>query len=139
MPPLPSGLPEAVSNGEDLARFLTQSSHFTQRKVHPSAFLPSPKDKTTSASRHGRQPIEHLIGLGRAATIGRLLYGAAIIKARDVREAGLDVCADEPPERHALIRHWPWIESDPQLEKAKQKECALRLASTAGLPLLFSP
>lgn len=139
MPPLPSGLPETVDDGEDLARFLTQSGHYTQQKVQPSAFLPSPNDKATSVSRHGRQPIERLMELGRAASIGRSLYGAAMLKAQDVRVAGLDVCADEPPECHALIKHWPWIDSDRQLEKARQKEYALLLASAAGPPLLFHP
>lgn len=139
MPPLPSGLPETVDDGEDLARFLTQSSHYTQQQVRPYAFLPSPKDKATSVSRHGQQPIERLMELGRAASIGRSLYGAAMLKARDVRGAGLDVCADEPPECHALIKHWPWIDSDRQLEKARQKEYALLLASAAGPPFLFDP
>lgn len=138
MPTLPSGLPETVDDGEDLARFLTQSSHYTQQKVQPSAFLPSPKDKATSVSRHGREPLDQLKQLGLDAAGARPLHGAAILKARDVRDAQLQVVATEPPPRHALIQGWP-IGSDPGMQKAQQKERALRLASTAGMPLLFDP
>ena len=138
MPALPSELPESVGDGEDLARFLTQSGHYKQQKVLPSAFLPSTKDRATSVSRHGCEPIERLRALGFAAANGRTLHGAAIFKASDVRLAGLEVDAAEPPERHALVKGWPWVDSDPELQKAQQKEKALLLASAADAPLLFS-
>lgn len=41
---LPSGLPERVSDAEDLARFLVHRSQFTQAMAKPAAFLPSPKE-----------------------------------------------------------------------------------------------
>lgn len=134
---LPSGLPEAISNEEDIARFLTQSSHFSSTQVDPSAFLPGKRDRETSVSRHGSEPLESLRGLGLSAAGDRKLYGAALIKAHDVHSALLEIMADEPPNRHAVIRNWPWVENDPIEQKAKQKQCALILARAAGKPLLF--
>jgi hypothetical protein len=133
---LPSGLPELIGDGEELARFLTQSSQFTAILVRPATFLPGPKDRETSVSRHGREPTARLWEIGRGAAGARTLYGAAILSARAVRDARLDVLADEPPPRHAAIRGWPWNETDPDLQKAKQKELAAHLAAAAGPPFL---
>lgn len=137
MAPLPSGLPEQIGDDEDLARFLTQSGHFTRQQVKPGAFLPNKGDRTTSVSRHGREPLVALRELGQAAAGARSLYGAAMLQARHVRSARLDVASDEPPQRHAVIQAWPWVENDPAEEKAQQKELALLLCSAAGEPLLF--
>lgn len=134
---LPSGLPEVIEDDEDIARFLTQSSHFKRDRVNPSAFIPGKRDRETSVSRHGRTPIAALCSLGRAAAGQRKLYGAAMIKAADVSSAELSIAADEPPDRHAVIKGWLWLGNDPALEKAQQKERALILASMAGPPLLF--
>lgn len=134
---LPSGLPETVLATEDLARFLTQSGHYSGSTVKPGAFLPSPMDRATSVSRHGREPVETLRQLGLAAAGSRSLHGAAIIKCSVVREIGLDVDPDEPPERHALIRGWPWVDNDRQLEKAQQKEKALQLAAATSEVIPF--
>jgi len=131
-----SGLPEHVDDEEDLARFLTQSSQFNATMAKPAAFLPNPKDHETSVSRRGREPLERLWEIGLAAAGTRTLYGAAIFKTRSVRAVQLEVVADESPPRHAAIRSWPWIENDPELQKAKQKELAALLASAAGPPLL---
>ncbi len=75
--------------------------------------------------------------LGQVAAGSRPLYGAAIIKAAAVRNAALDVISSEPPERHALIQGWAWIDNDPEQQKAQQKERALLLASIADSPLIF--
>ena len=135
---LPSGLFDEISDDEDLARFLTSKSQFSTQNliVKPSAFLPNLKDQETSVSRHGRQPTKRLWGIGAdvVAATEKSLYGAAIIKVRDVRVAKLEVFADEPPPRHAAIRKWPWIENDLESQKAQQKELALALASAAGPP-----
>ena len=133
---LPSGLPDQIDDSEDLARFLTQSSQFNSTVVKPSAFLPNPKDQETSASRHGVEPAETLWDLGRQAAGARRLYGAAVLKSRVVRETRLEVVPDEPPLRHAVIRNWPWVAEDRELQKAMQKELALVLASAAGAPIL---
>lgn len=132
---LPSGLPEQIDDDEDLARFLVQSNQFNATSVKPSAFLPNPKDHETSVSRHGPEPADRLWALGRPAAGNRPLYGVAFVKASDVRAARLEVAPSEPPDRHAVIRGWPWHESDPVEQKAQQKERALHLASVAGPPV----
>jgi hypothetical protein len=131
MPTLPSGLPDQIAESEELARFLTQSSHFNSQVAKPAAFLPSKTDRETSISRHGRAPDDALWELGKVAAGTRPLYGAAIFKAEIARKAGLEVKADEPPDRHAVLRGWPWIENDPDLQRAKQKEIAMVLSSIA--------
>jgi len=133
---LPSGLAELIAAAEDLARFLTQGSHFNASMAKPSAFLPAPKDRETSVSRHGSEPSDALWAIGRESAGERKLYGAAIFKASDVTVADLETYADEPPDRHAVIRGWPWIENDAELQKAQQKERALFLASRSTLLLL---
>src|SRR6516165_1090361 len=106
---LPSGLAEVVAGEEEIARFLTQSSHFisTKAMAKPSAFLPGRTDGETSVSRHGADPIQELWEIGLVAAGTRPLYGAAIFKAKAVQIAHLELAADEPPPRHAVIRAWP--------------------------------
>lgn len=133
---LPSGLSEEIADEEDLARFLTQSSHFNATMAKAAAFLPQKEEQETSVSRHGREPLEGLWSLGLQAAGGRKLYGAAIFKASAVRTAQLQVRADEPPPRHASVHGWPQAAGYPELQKAKQKESALILASAAGEPVL---
>jgi hypothetical protein len=135
MTTLPSGLSEVIADEENLARFLTQSSQFNAFMVKPSAFLPSYKDRETSVFRHGIESGEDFWVVGLAAAGERKFYGAAIVKANVVRKVQLDVLADEPPPRHAAIRNWPWDETDPDLQKAKQKEIATIIASQAVLLL----
>ena len=133
---LTSGLPEVVADDEDLARFLTQSSQYNSVMVKPAAFLPNPKDRETSVSRHGREPLSKLWEMGQVAAGSRTLYGAAILKAHHAKSAQLEIISDEPPPRHAVIRGWPWNEDDPDLQRAQQKERAAVLASAAGAPFL---
>jgi hypothetical protein len=133
MATLPSGLSDSVADDEDLARFLTQSGHFTATLVKAAAFLPSSKDRETSVSRHGPEPREELWRIGLSAAGPRSLHAAAIFKAQVVRDVQLEVLAAEPPPRHAVITGWPWDEADPELQKAKQKELALMIASRANL------
>lgn len=133
---LPSGLPELVGDSEDLARFLTSSSQFNSQMAKPSAFLPAPRDRETSVFRHSSEPQAQLWQIGdEHAAASRTVHGSAIVKTIDVRLVGLSVLADEPPPRHAAIRDWPWHDSDPELQKAKQKERAALVASKALLVL----
>jgi len=134
---LPSGLPESVSDDEDLSRFLVHRSQFSEKLAKPSAFMPNPKDRETSVYRHGREPVEKLRHLGMAAAGDRTLYGAAIFPAKVVRKVGLEIAASEPPLRHAAIRGWPWRDDDPLEGKAKQKSIAIDIASAAGKPVIF--
>ena len=134
---LPSGLPEEIADKEDLVRFLTSRSQFNTLTVKPAVFLPSHSDLETSVFRHGREPAKSLwkIGAEVAGAAERSLYGAAVFKAAAVRNAKLEVFADEPPPRHAAIRKWP-TDTDPELQKAQHKERAVALASAAGEPFL---
>lgn len=131
---LASGLPDLVGDDEDLARFLTSSSQFSAQMARPAAFLPSVRDRETSVFRHGSEPHAALWALGDEHAAGhRKIHGAAIVKTGDVRAALLEVIADEPPQRHAAIRGWPWLDDDPELQKAQQKERAVLVASKAVL------
>lgn len=133
---LPSGLLEDVGDEEDLARFLTSSGHYNASSVRPSAFLPNPKNGETSVFRHGKEPLDELREMGqREVGKQRRVHGAAIIKAKTVRSAELEVRAGEPPPRHANIVRWPWHKDDPDFGKAKQKELAALIAQKAGEPV----
>ena len=135
MPSLPSGLPESVDDDEDLARFLTSSGWFKSQMAKPSAFLPNPKDQETSVFRHGAEPRADLWKIGREHAAGeRTLHGAALLTARSVRAALLEVTASEPPPRHAAVVGWP-SEDDPELQKARQKERAVLLVQASQLLL----
>jgi len=131
---LASGLPDLVADDEDLARFLPSSSQYHFQIAKPASFLPSASDRETSVFRHGSEPRAALWAIGdEHAARNRTLYGATIVKARDVRAALLEVIADEPPPRHAAIRGWPWLDDDLELQKAQQKERAVLVASKAVL------
>ena len=66
----------------------------------------------------------------------RRVHGAAIINAKTVRSAELEVrVGGEPPPRHANIVGWPWHKDDPDFGKAKQKELAALIAQKAGEPV----
>lgn len=136
---LPSGLPEHVSDDEDLARFLTSSGHYNASAIRPAAFMPSPKNGETSVFRHGAEPLEELKHIAQTEVGSeRRIHGAAIVKAGMVRQAKLEVSAKEPPPRHGNIINWPWSKDDPEYGKAEQKLVAAVLAQRAGLPLRFS-
>jgi hypothetical protein len=130
---LPSGLSDRVTDGEDLARFLTSSNHFNQVAVKPVAFLPRIDTGETSVARHGASPNALLRQLGELYIGGsRSLHGAAIVLTRDVRAAGLDVEPHEPPPQHANINRWAG-DSDEATQRARRKEQAILLAQRATL------
>lgn len=133
METLPSGLPEHVGDDENLARFLTQRSQFNSFGAKPAAFLPNPKHRNTSVFRIGNEP-ELLRQTWKETVTGdRVLKGAAICRAKDVRVIRLDVIVEEPPPAHANIEGWPWNETDPELQKAQQLELAGQLASVSEI------
>jgi len=132
MATLQSQLDEIVADDEDLSRFLTSSSQFNSVGIKLGAFLPNPKDRETSVFRHASEPRLQLWQLASEMVAGeRTVHGAAIVKAQHVRAAKLTVLASEPPPRHAAIVGWPWIEADPDEQKAQQKELAALIASQA--------
>lgn len=125
---LSSGLADIIHDQETLARILTSSSHHGAQFVKPAAFLPHQEDMETSVFRHPGEPRHELWSIAEKVVLnGRTLHGAASLKAIVVRTAGLLLQADEPPDRHAVIRGWP-RDPDPDLQKARQKEIALVLA-----------
>lgn len=136
---LPSGLPEEIEGDEDIARFLTSSSHYNSIAVKPVAFLPNPKNGETSVFRHGAEPLDELKAIAQKE-VGqeRKIHGAAIVKAEVICEAGVEVIAKEPPPRHADIIGWPWKKEDRAFGKAEQKEIAAFIAQRASERLLFS-
>jgi hypothetical protein len=133
---LPSGLPDIVGDDEEVTRFLTQSSQYKALMPKPSAFLPNPKYKNTSVFRVGNDP-EMLRQIWQITSNGeRILKAAAVCKTAEVRNAGLDVIAIEPPDAHANIEGWEWLDNDPELQKAQQKEIAEVIAQKSTLVML---
>jgi hypothetical protein len=130
---LSSGLPDLVADEENLTRFLTQSNHFNSLMAKPAAFLPNPKYRNTSVYRCGpdKEAIRQIWGKNNRGE--RTLKAAAVFKAANVRGAGLEVIPKEPPDAHANIEGWPWLESDPDLQKAQQLEKAQGIAQKSKL------
>jgi len=129
---LPSGLPEHVGDTESLSRFLTQSGHFNSTMAKPAAFMPHPEYRNASVFRIGNDSA-CLTQTWKDTSDGtRALKAVAFCTAADVRNAGLDVIASEPPPAHANIEGWPWLD-DPDLQKARQKEHASRIAEATSI------
>jgi hypothetical protein len=125
-------LPPVVGNEEELARILTQSSHFNTRGVKASAFMP--KDDETSVFRHGRDPLKGLWQLALDYAVGdRNLHGAAVFSARHLKSASLHADPSEPPPRHANLVGWVHIAGDPELEKARRRDQAQAIAAESEL------
>ena len=130
---LPSGLPERVADPEHLPRFLTQSTRFTASAAKGSAFLPNPKSRNTSVFRLDGDA-QTLRRTGEEAGLETIrLKGAAIVCAHEIRNAGLDVVASEPPPAHANIERWPWNDIDPRIQKAEQLKFANAIAAASRL------
>lgn len=129
---LPSGLPEHVADEEGLSRFLTQSNQFGSNGPKASSFLPNPKHKNASVFR-GEDIRSLRQTLEAARTDGRQAKAVARFRTLEVRAIGLDVIAEEPPPAHANIEGWPWLEVDPELQKARQLELAATLAGHSQL------
>lgn len=131
---LPSGLPKQIDDDEYLARFLTSSRWFSTTAVKVGAFLPYKGE--TSVTRNDPKPASELWAIAESQNLNNV-YGAAILKARDVRGSGVDVFSAEPPSRHAAIRNWP-THNDPTTQKSQQLGIAQKLAEAAGKALLKS-
>lgn len=132
MTALLSGLPEQVDDQEELSRFLTQSNQYGANGAKAAAFLPNPRHRNTSVFR-GPDLVTLRRTFEAARTDGRKAKAVAVMRAQAVRGAGLDVVASEPPPAHANIEGWPWIEGDPDFQKAQQLELAVRMAAASWL------
>lgn len=135
---LQSGLEDVIGDEESLARLLTQSGHFNTAGVRHTVFLPHKTDRETSVYRHSGNPSDELWAIATANSNGRKFYGAGIFKAKVARAQLLEVVADEPPDRHAVLRDWPFNDTDPEMEKGRHKEIAMALARDADLLLASS-
>ena len=133
---LPSGLPDFVGDDEEVTRFLTQSSHYNSLMPKPAAFLPDPKHRNKSVFRCPANPDHIREILEKNTNFQQAPKAAAVCKTIEVRNAGVDVIAKEPPDAHANIEGWPWLENDPELQKAKQKEIASAIAQKCVLVML---
>jgi hypothetical protein len=131
---LPSGLPEFVADDETLVRFLTSSGHYSAKQARPSAFMPDPRDRRKSVFRYHSPADGELWALADSKlSPEHPAKAAAVVKAGEVRAAKIEIEASEPPPRHADLVGWPWIENDPEKQRAEQKERALKIAQKARL------
>jgi hypothetical protein len=122
-----------------LARFLTSSAHYSAaaNRVKAGAFLPNPKDMTTSVFVVDDLAATDVHQIGRtvaALSPGLKLHGFASIGVMSVNAQGLRVDYCEPPVRHAEISGWP-EDADAFDAKAARKKIALELAAAASLSL----
>ena len=60
-----------------------------------------------------------------------LMLMCSCVVASAKTRSGLDVVASEPPAAHANIEGWPWLDDDPELQKARQLACANQIAAEA--------
>lgn len=99
-----------------------------------SAFMPGPVDAKTSVFRQRAEPLPALWEMAdREIGAARRVRAVAALTAADIRQARLDVEAQEPPPRHANFIGWPTVAHDPELSRAQRKELALLLAQSATL------
>jgi len=130
---LPSGLPEIVGDDEQVASFLTSSSHFNATLVKAVAFVPNSKNGEKSVCRHGAELRVELQRLASVYLKQIQAHGAGVVGADVVKGIGLSVESHEPPERHANLQGWVWSAADPKMGKAENLERAKRLAEKATL------
>lgn len=126
---LPSGLPETVSDEEQIARFVLFSGWFSSNGVKAEAFLPNPKNGDTSVSRTRDMSLEGIrqTGISVAKQRQATFYGHASLQVRSVTKLNLAVVPQEPPDAHANIANWPSVPGDPSATKAKWKLLANEL------------
>jgi len=127
-------LASTVNSNESLARYLTQSNHFSTatHSVKPKAFDPPPNLRL-SVFRIDNLAIEDVWQIGQEHVINimpqpRNLYGYADIKADKAQDLNLDIDADNNPPRHASIVGWPE-------DKSERKLIAQELAANSKLIL----
>ena len=130
-----------VLPGEKLTRFIRYGSHFSieANRVKPDAFLPHRKSIDISVFRiselkeSGKLTKNEIWEIGRKhiQTEDRPIKARADLLASDVYDNSLEVVPDEPPERHANIRHLP-VDNSPTNRKAR-RALATKLANLSKL------
>lgn len=120
-----------LAENERVSRFVFDKGRLngSPKMINQSAFN---DPGGVSLSRIDGLDSTQIWSLGDAAGLGRqkvaIARGDLLVKA--IRELGLDVIADEPPERHALIDKWPTF-ADPDSLKEESRILRQRLASAA--------
>ena len=120
-----------VSDGEILARYAMQSSHFrrSDQTAKPELFMPHPHQEL-SLTRYLDATIEEVLAIGediaKNQNPSRTLYGRADIQVIRCKVDSLGVVKDPTPTNpnHANIQGFP-------LDKLEQKVIALKLAANA--------
>ncbi|MCK4446472.1 MAG: hypothetical protein KAW56_05270 [Candidatus Marinimicrobia bacterium] len=117
---------------KQIARFLTQKSHFSSEKkiVKPTAFMPN-KNGETSAFGLDELTNDEIIGLGREyikTQSGSPPKGRAELLTDKVLKTELKIDFNNVPPRHLNIIGWPE-------QKHNQKLKAIILASYSTLQL----
>jgi hypothetical protein len=102
---------EEIADTESLAIFVYDSGKMKTDGVHWRALLPS-RDGERSLFRVDELSEPQIAEIGRSEAAenrdGQRLQGWARLVAREVRtHPPLELKADEPPPRHAVIRNWP--------------------------------
>lgn len=130
-----------VPPGEKLTRFIRYGSHFSTgtNRVKPDAFLPHKKSVDISVFRvsglNGSQELSENeiweIGREHVQTEDRRIKARADLLASSVYDSNLEVVPDEPPERHANIRHLP-TDNSPANRKTR-RALATKLANLSQL------
>ena len=152
-----TSLPQAVGDGERLARYvLTESWLYKDNRpgclLRPTAFLPHPRIELsvyriddwseTEIADKGREVAEDRershrgkqLAEGKAYPEEKRTFrhlGRGEIIAKDVRAIGLDVVPKEPPVRHANVIGWPALTNERKVDEAAQMACALQLQRKA--------
>ncbi|HDZ61857.1 MAG TPA: hypothetical protein ENH40_01770 [Nitrospirae bacterium] len=115
-----------ISSSENLSRFILENHTRKDGSVRWQAFKP-PRDLRLSVFRTSDVAEADIWDIGLrmvAEPQDKILVGKADLIALVVRNHGLDVVSQEPPERHADIINWPAREEE-------RSEIAMKLARDA--------
>ena len=118
-----------MASDEEVARSIMSSSWVSKERgrIKHNTYLPAPDDDTSvfRCTNLDASAVRSLMSDRRLTE-----HGAAIVAVGDIRASGLDAIASEPPARHVNIRGWP-RSTDPDEQKAKRKEAAMKVAEAA--------
>ena len=127
-------VPNRVSPGEPISRFILSRDHIKTGRVSFAAFMPSPKTLNISVFRTngcGERKIWLLGDLFVAAKRkdSRTILARADLASMLIFKQGLNIIPEPSPHpRHANVTHWP-------SDKPQQKIKAMALANGATLRL----
>jgi hypothetical protein len=128
-------LPEVVSDGEQLARYVFFKSYVREDgTLRSNAFIPHPH-KDISVTRHLGLDDKGIWQIGKAvaAQSDRPLHGRADLSAVDCRQSNLLVVSEPVEENpnHASIAGWP---ADKPNQKIRAAEIAAKATKLIPMP-----